>query len=127
MHWTPISLGSTIYGVIDEEEQQPIAAISHEIAYRHYGHSGKGVLAKFPGMTKNFPKIESAPSGKPCPGCAQGKMHDKSHPTNKRHATKLFELVHSDLKLFPTTSYYKYQYIIVFYDDFSGAAFTTCL
>ena len=122
-----ITAESTIYGVIDEEVPQKIAAISYDIAHQRYGHPGKGVLGKFPEMTKNFPKIESAPSGKLCPGCAQGKMHDKSHPTNERRATKLFELVHSDLKSFPTTSYHKYQYMIVFYDDFSGAAFTTCL
>jgi hypothetical protein len=38
--------------------------------------------------------------------------------------TEPFELVHSDLKMFPIESYHKYRYAIVFYDDFTSHAWT---
>jgi transposase InsO family protein len=36
-------------------------------------------------------------------------------------------LIHLDLKSFPIESYHKFQYVIVFYDDFSSNAWTISL
>ena len=38
-----------------------------------------------------------------------------------------FELLHSDLKSFPVTSYWKFKYIITFYDNFTSHAWTMAL
>ena len=43
---------------------------------------------------------------------------------SEKRATEPFELIHSDLKLFPTESYRKYKYSIVFYDDYTSHAWT---
>ena len=44
-------------------------------------------------------------------------MHD-----SKKHAMEPWDLVHSDLKEFPTLSYHKFKYIINFLDDPTGLA-----
>ena len=51
-------------------------------------------------------------------------MSNGAFPENPRCAIKAFELVHSDLKSFPVSSYRKYKYIITFYDDFTSHAWT---
>ena len=38
-----------------------------------------------------------------------------------------FELIHSDLQLFETESYYKYKYAIIYYDDYTSMAWVVCL
>ena len=35
-----------------------------------------------------------------------------------------FELIHTDIKSFPTESYHKYKYLIIFLDDFTSMAWT---
>ena len=54
-------------------------------------------------------------------------MPNRAFPENERCATKPFELVHSDLKSFPVTSYQKFKYIITFYNDFTSHAWTMAL
>jgi len=51
-------------------------------------------------------------------------MPNRAFPENERCASKPFELVHSDLKSFPVTSYQKFKYVITFYDDFTSHAWT---
>ena len=54
-------------------------------------------------------------------------MHSKSFPESNTQASKLFQLVHSDLKEFPIKSYLKYKYIITFLDDYSSHAWIALL
>ena len=42
-------------------------------------------------------------------------------------AKKAFELIHSDLKSFPTDSYWKYKYLIIFINDYTRFAWTLCM
>jgi len=51
-------------------------------------------------------------------------MPNKAFPPTETRATEPFELIHSDLKSFPIDSYYKFQYAIVFFDDYSSHAWT---
>jgi hypothetical protein len=32
-----------------------------------------------------------------CPGCAKGKMHNKSFPSSEKRVSKPFDLIHADL------------------------------
>jgi hypothetical protein len=54
-------------------------------------------------------------------------MHQRAYPPSSRRASKPFELIHSDLKLFPVESYHRYNYVIVFYDNYSSHAWISCL
>jgi len=77
---------------------------------------------------KDFPNDLVFPEHSPlCRGCAEGKMHSKSFPESDTQASKLFQLVHSDLKEFPVESYSKYKYIITFLDDYSSHAWIALL
>jgi hypothetical protein len=59
-----------------------------------------------------------------CPGCAQGKMTNKSFPPSESREAVPFALIHSDLKSFPIESYHKYKYTIDFLDDASSHGWT---
>ena len=86
-------------------------------------HPSSEVMRRAFRYVKNFPKVE-IPEKHICPGCAQGKMTNKSFPTSNMRATEPFELIHSDLKMFPIVSYHKFRYAIVFYNDFTSHAWT---
>ena len=59
-----------------------------------------------------------------CPGCA--KPQCSFSPTSV--CTKYtFELIHMDIKSFPTELYHKYKYLIIFLDDFNSMAWTILL
>ena len=64
------------------------------------------------------------PSEHFCPGCMQGKMTQRPFPTSETRATEPFELIHSDLKMYPVKSYRKYRYSIVFLDDYTSHTWT---
>ena len=51
-------------------------------------------------------------------------MTQKPFPSSKTQAMELFELIHSDLKVYLVESYRKYKYSIVFLDDFTSHAWT---
>ena len=91
--------------------------------HQRLSHPSDEVLRHAFRYIKDFPKVE-IPEKHICPGCAQGKMTNKSFPTSTTRATKPFELIHSDLKMFPIESYHKYRYVIVFYDDYTSHAWT---
>ena len=76
---------------------------------------------------QRFPDIHFPTEDCVCPGCALGKMPNQAFPENERRATKPFELVHCDLKSFPVLSYWKFKYIITFYDNFTSHAWTMAL
>ena len=51
---------------------------------------------------------------------AEGKMKSRSFPESQSRTTRLFELVHSDLKSLLVESYHQFKYFIVFIDDKSS-------
>ena len=94
--------------------------ISYDIVHRRLGHSSKDVLQHAHKHVKNLPDIEIPTEVSICPGCAVGKLPNRSFPPNQQHATCTFELIQSDLKLFPTESYHCHKYIITFVDNFTS-------
>ena len=123
----PRTTTDTIYVIRSLVEQKEdlhmVYNIDFETMHRRLAHPSKDVLLKAGKYVKDFPSIQ-IPNEHICPGCAQGKMPNKAfHPSAER-ASEPFELVHSDLKSFPIDSYHKFQYAIVFYDDYSSYAWT---
>ena len=57
-----------------------------------------------------------------CKGCAEGKSTSKSYPQSSSRAKEPLELIHSDLKEFPTIFYRQYKYAVIFYDDYTSFA-----
>jgi len=55
-----------------------------------------------------------------CHGCTLGKMHQYSFSEKSTCTSKPLELIHSDLLEFPTLSYSKYKWIIIFLDNHSS-------
>ena len=43
------------------------------------------------------------------------------------YAKRAFELIYTDIKSFPTKSYHKYKYLIIFLDDFTSMTWTILL
>lgn len=103
------------------------ASIDYDIMHRRFGHPSKDALVKAKKHTLRFPSIEFPEEEKLCPGCAKGKMPQKPFPAVQYRASAPFELIHSDLKSFPIVSYHKYEYIIVFFDDFTSYAWISLL
>lgn len=94
-----------------------IYKVDFETLHQRLAHPSNEVLQKA------FPKVE-IPEKHICSGCAQGKMTNKSFPSDNKCASEPFKLIHSNLKLFPTESYRKYKYAIVFLDDYTSTAWT---
>ena len=90
-------------------------------------HPSKEVLQKARKHLKGFPEIEFPKEEHLCPGCAQGKMTNRSFPPYTRRASLPFQLIHSNLKLFPIESYHKHRYVIVFIDDYTSFMWTVNL
>jgi len=70
-----------------------------------------------PTSTQKSPQVQTPKFIPICPGCAQGKIKSRSFPESQSHATRLFELIHLDLKSLPVESYHKFKHFIVFIDD----------
>ena len=104
-----------------------MSKVNYDIMHQRFGHPLKEVLQCACKHMQHFPDIHFPIEDCVCPGCALGKMPNQAFPENERHATKPFELVHSDLKSFPVMSYWKFKYIITFYDDFTSHAWTMAL
>jgi len=101
-----------------------VSKVNYNIMHRRFGHPSKEVLRRAQKHTQRFPEVHFPTEDCVCPGCALGKMPNRAFPENERRASKPFELVHSDLKSFPVTSYRKFKYIITFYDDYTSHAWT---
>ena len=101
--------------------------ISYDTVYWKLGHPLRDVLWHAYKHVKNLPDIEISNEVSICPGCAMGKLPNRSLPPNQWYATCTFEFIHSDLKSFPTESYNHHKYIITFVDDFISMAWTTPL
>ena len=104
-----------------------VSKVDYDIMHQRFGHPLKEVLRCACKHMQRFPDIHFPTEDCVCPGCALGKMPNQAFPENERHATKPFELVHSDLKSFLVLLYWKFKYIITFYDDFTSHAWTMAL
>ena len=104
-----------------------IYGVNFDIIHRHLVHPSKEVLLKARKHLKDFPEIEFAKEEHLCPGCAQGKMTNRSFPPSTRRASQPFKLIHSDLRSFPIDSYHKYRYVIVFLDNNTTTVWTVNL
>ena len=104
-----------------------IGSISFDIAHRCFAHPSPEILRQIPKNTSSPPNFDVPKDIPLCPGCAKGRMTQRSFPPTLRRASKPFELIHSDLKSFPMVSYYKYCYIIFFLNDYTLSGWLTCL
>ena len=98
--------------------------LTYDIVHCHLGHPSKVVIHHACKHTWNFPDIEIPNTDSICPGCTMGKLPNRSFPPSEHCATHSFELIHSDIKSFPTESYHCYWYIITFVDDYTSMAWT---
>ena len=126
---TPGHLGSNMYTL----ESLPLKGLSmtctltYDIVHRHLGHPSKDVIHHARKHMWNFPDVEIPNTDSICPGCTMGKLPNRSFPPSEHCATCTFELIHSDIKSYPTESYHCYWYIITFVDDHTSMAWTTPL
>jgi len=128
----PRNEGDSIYVIrslaADEAELHSaittVYKVDYEMIHRRLAHPSKDVIEKAQKHLKDFPQIEIPKEDHICPGCAQGKMTNRPFYASTRRATRPFELIHSDLKSFPTESYHRYKYVIVFFDDYTSHAWT---
>ena len=104
-----------------------VSSILFSIAHCHFAHPSLEVLRQIPKNMLLPPNFDVPKEIPVCPGCAKGKMTQRSFPPTLRCASKPFELIHSDLKSFPTVSYHKYHYIIFFLDNYTSSGWLTCL
>jgi hypothetical protein len=125
----PRSRNDTIYviesllGTQEDSAFDTIHTVDFDIMHQRLSHPSSEVMRRAFKYVKDFPKVD-IPDKHICPGCAQGKMTNKSFPASNVRATEPFELIHSDLKMFPIESYHKFRYAIVFYDDYTSHAWT---
>jgi hypothetical protein len=104
-----------------------IYKVDYDVWHKRFGHPSKDVLRRAKEL-ENFPSDLIIPEHPPlCRGCAEGKLHSKSYPESPSRARKPFDLVHSDLKEFPTVSYSKYKFFVSFLDDCSSHAWVVLL
>jgi len=81
--------------------------IDYELLHCQLGHPSKDVLRAMHKHVKDFPSVTIPPVEPVCPGCQLGKQPNHPFAANDTHATKPFELVHSDLKSFETELYHR--------------------
>ena len=120
----------TIYWVVPQINKASVATIykvDYDVWHKRLGHPSKDVLRRAKEL-KDFPNDLVIPEHSPlCRGCAEGKLHSKSFPESNSRATRLFAIVHSDLKEFPVESYSRYKYLVSFIDDYSSHAWIALL
>jgi hypothetical protein len=92
--------------------------------HRRLAHPSKEVVQRARKHVRDLPDFTIPEEQHVCPGCAQGKMTNKSFPPSESRKTVPFALIHSDLKSFPIESYHKYKYAIVFLDDATSHSWT---
>ena len=121
--------GDTIYWLTAtlENKKQSLVSMStlfqvdYDLIHRRMGHPSKDVLSQAKRHTTNFPKDLIISKDSPiCQGCAEAKMHLPMFEDSTSHASKPFELIHSDLKELPILSYHHYKWFVTFLDDFTS-------
>jgi hypothetical protein len=87
--------------------------INWEIWHQRLGHPSKQILKMGSKSLKGFPPNLPIPETlNPCKGCVKGKAVSDSFPDSEKRATKVFELVHTDLMEMPVPSYCYVVYVI---------------
>jgi len=104
-----------------------VSKVDYDIMHQRFGHLSKDVIQCMQKHMQCFLEIHFPTEDCVCPGCALGKMPNRAFPENERHATNPFEQVHSDLKSSPVTLYWKFKYIITFYNDYTSHTWTMLL
>ena len=93
--FTPGCLGSNMYTL----ESLPLkgltmtCTLTYNIVHHHLGHPSKDVICHAHKHMWNFPDVEIPNTDSICPGCAMGKLPNRSFPPSEHHATHAFELV----------------------------------
>ena len=101
-----------------------VLLVNYDIWHMRMGHPSKNVLRHVEVNTNGFtPKLEFPNSDRICPGCAQGKMHNKLFPPSTKHALKPSHLIHADLVELPILSYHKFKWACMLPDDYSSYAY----
>ena len=117
--------------MLDWIEQQKNAylsfAVDYETVHHRLEHLSKETLRCARENMTNFPEVKIPFNDPICSGCALGKMPNCPFPSSKYQAIQPFQLIHLDLKTFPTLSYYKQKYMITFYDNFISHAWISAL
>jgi transposase InsO family protein len=118
-----IYVAQSLVGAEQIAQLTTIHTVDFEISHRRLAHPSPEVMRKAMKHLKNCPRVD-VPKEHICPGCAKGKMTNKTFPPTGTRATKPFEMIHADLKEFPIESYQKYKYSLVLYDDCTSHAWT---
>ena len=101
-----------------------VLLVNYDIWHMRMGHPSKNVLKHVETNTNGFtPKLEFPNSNKICPGCIQGKMHNKPFTPSMKCGLKPFHLIHADLVELPILSYHKYKWACMLLDDHSSYAY----
>ena len=120
----PGHLGSNMYTL----ESLPLKGLTmtcmltYNIVHCCLGHPSKDVICHAHKHTWNFSGVEIPNMDSICPGCTMGKLPNRSFPPSEHRTICAFELIHLDIKSFPTVSYHHYWYIITFVDDYMSMA-----
>src|SRR5258705_133483 len=109
-------------------DEPSVFPVNYDTWHLRMGHPSKNVLKHVEGNTNGFTNKLKIPSiSSICPGCAQGKMHNKAFPMSEKRASKPLELIHADLVELPIRSYHKYKYACMILEDYSSFASCTLL
>jgi len=118
MQCLPVQRSDTIYWVktqtvmLSKANVTTIHVADYDIWHKRLGHVSPKVLSKMPTSTQKFPWIKTPKFIPVCPSCAKGKMKSQSFPESQSCATRLFELIHLDLKSLPVESYHRFKYFM---------------
>jgi hypothetical protein len=118
----------TLYGVNSKEfteitamAAKTVGSVTYDTMHQRFAHPASEVLKHARKHTKGFPDVVPSPPGI-CPGCAKGKMANRSYPASDARASAPFDLVHSDLKSYPIAGVHKNVYVMTFFDDHTSYA-----
>ncbi|KAF8824317.1 hypothetical protein HHX47_DHR8000004 [Lentinula edodes] len=128
LSFEPRTHSDTIY-ILKDYSPQPMAVnlVIHSVDYttmhRRMGHPSREALTQLRKHAEGVPTFSIPHEEDLCEGCAKGKMTLRPFPPTNRRASRPFEIIHSDLKEWPTISYHKYKYTIFFIDDYTSHGF----
>ena len=101
-----------------------LGTIDYQTVHRCLGHPSKEIIRQAKQHTTGLLDFTILETSTICPGCAKGKQPQQSFPPTSVHTKRTLELIHMDIKSFPTDLYHKYKYLIIFLDDFTSMAWT---
>ncbi|GAA0176282.1 hypothetical protein LIER_29300 [Lithospermum erythrorhizon] len=94
---------------------------SSTLCHMHLGHLGTTAFASL-SRSSVIPVKHRLSSSHDYRPCQLGNHTRRPHPPNPRHASGLFELIHSDVWTSPIESISDFKYYVVFLDDYSRFA-----